>query len=719
MKFHFQIQICLFLALMGLSSVVKSQTSERLKKDSLLTVWRAPNNHDTIRLNAVYDLCEEVFMKANPDSALHYASEMEQFASTREQQIYVARAKSIQGRIYVKQGIFHEAKKQYEQSLKIYQKLNHRKGEASILNNIGTVESDQGNYEVATELYMQSLRIRESIGDDKGVASCWNNIGSLYFTQGYFDKAIEYSEKSLEVRKKIGDQDGVATALNNIGMIHAATGDYATGFRLFREALAINSQLDNKFKMANTMNNIGIAHYYQGDIDSAIYYYELSLRIKEDIGDRSGVATSYSNIGYTYMSQDKYEQAINYAQKAYEIAEELGVKVLMKDASGILYKSYKESGNHSKALEMYEIQNQVMDSLENDANKRELLRQDFKYQYEKKAAADSVRAAAEAELKNAEIAAERAENAKKKSQIYWMFAVLGISLILGALIFNRYRITNKQKNIITEQKKQVDDAYNELEEKNGEIVDSINYAKRIQAAILPPDRIVKEQLANGFVLYEPKDIVAGDFYWIEPLEDRLLFAACDCTGHGVPGAMVSVVCNNALNRAVREYHLSSPSKILDKTREIVLQEFGKSEDEVKDGMDAALCSIRQLNQHQYQLEYAGAHNPLWIIRSGSSEIEEIKADKQPIGKYEHAKPFTLHQLELQPGDSIYVFSDGFADQFGGDKGKKFKPANFKKLLLNTVSLPMQEQKKALRNSFKDWQGNLEQLDDVCVIGVRV
>jgi len=233
-----------------------------------------------------------------------------------------------------------------------------------------------------------------------------------------------------------------------------------------------------------------------------------------------------------------------------------------------------------------------------------------------------------------------------------------------------------------------------------------------QKAILPPLRIVKAHLKDSFILYKPKDIVAGDFYWMENKNGKILFAAADCTGLGVPGAMVSVVCNNALNRSVREHGLTNPAEILNRTREIVVEEFEKSDEEVKDGMDIALCSIKGMT-----LEYAGAHNPLWIIRNKS--LIEIKADKQPIGQFFKHKPFTSHTLELQKEDIIYIFSDGYADQFGGENGKKFKIKAFKNLLLGIQDKSMDDQKEFIDDHFKSWKGDLEQLDDVCVIGVKI
>jgi len=245
-----------------------------------------------------------------------------------------------------------------------------------------------------------------------------------------------------------------------------------------------------------------------------------------------------------------------------------------------------------------------------------------------------------------------------------------------------------------------------------DVTDSITYAKNIQTAILPSKKNIKKLLRESFIYYKPKDIVAGDFYWLQERNDRVFFAAADCTGHGVPGAMISVVCNNALNRSFREYALSEPGKILDKTREIVKEEFEKSGKEVNDGMDIAICSLEG-----HQLQYAGALIPVWIIRDG--EIKEIKGDRQPIGRYGQNKPYTTHTYDLQGGDTIYIFSDGFIDQFGGEEGKKFKIQPFRDLLLNIQEHNMYDQKTIMYKAFEDWKGTLEQIDDVCVIGIRV
>jgi hypothetical protein len=278
------------------------------------------------------------------------------------------------------------------------------------------------------------------------------------------------------------------------------------------------------------------------------------------------------------------------------------------------------------------------------------------------------------------------------SSIFFLMA-----LILSFLIGYYFVSINKEYEDIVHSQKEA------IALKNREITDSITYAKRIQNAILPPDTLLKEFLPQSFVIYRPKDIVAGDFYWLDKSGDTVLFAAADSTGHGVPGAMVSVICKYALSRSVREFHLVEPAHILDKAREIIIEEFEKSEEQINDGMDISLCA---LSIKTMTLKWAGANNPLIVIKPG--QIIEIKADKQPVGKFSGKNPFTNHIVQLEKGNIIYVFTDGYADQFGGENGKKLKYKIFKELLIKYSHYPLEEQKKLLVEALISWQGNLEQ-----------
>jgi serine phosphatase RsbU (regulator of sigma subunit) len=274
-------------------------------------------------------------------------------------------------------------------------------------------------------------------------------------------------------------------------------------------------------------------------------------------------------------------------------------------------------------------------------------------------------------------------------------------------MFTAYR-RKKRDNIEIKLQKEI------IENKSKEVEASITYARRIQSAILPSDNFISKVLPRSFVLYQPKDIVSGDFYWVEKVGNKLLIAVVDCTGHGVPGAMVSVVGNNALNRTIKEFKLTEPALILDKLNELVEETFEKSEDDVKDGMDLSLCSF---DPDTFELLWAGANNPIWI--HNAEGMKEIKGDKQPIGKFIHRKPFTSHKIHLKKGDSFYLFSDGFADQFGGPKGKKFKYKQLMNILIDSKNKKKADQKQILLDALQSWKGNIEQIDDICVIGVEV
>lgn len=289
--------------------------------------------------------------------------------------------------------------------------------------------------------------------------------------------------------------------------------------------------------------------------------------------------------------------------------------------------------------------------------------------------------------------------------------MLGV-IILIALILIPYtrkilREDQKQKETFLMQKRLI-------EEKNKDITDSINYALKIQNAILPPLNQFRDSFKDSFVFYRSKDIVAGDFYWFEQSGDEVFVAVADCTGHGVPGAMVSVICSNALHRVVNELKIRDTGQILDKTTDLVIETFEKGGQEIKDGMDICFC---RFNTRTRELQYSGANNPLYVISDG--EFSDVKPDKQPIGKYAERKPFTTHIVDLKEGDAIYLFTDGFADQFGGQNGKKFKYKPFKEMLIRNFQASMQDQMKEVDKVFSAWKGDFEQIDDVCVIGLRV
>ena len=628
----------------------------------------------------------------------------------------VARAFNNIGLIYSSQGKIKDALDYLNRSLLIREEIGNRLSIATSLNNIALIYNEQGKVEEAITYIDSSRKLYEEINYKSGIATSFLNIGSIYGEQGQINEALDYYKRSLKIREDIEDKGGIATALNNIGYIHKDQGEFEEALYYFSLSLKMLEEIGFKQGIATSLNNNGYIYDKLGQTEKALIYYNQSLKMQEELGSKSGVALSLINIGNILVDKGQLNKALKFGLQSLGISKEIGSPDRIKASSRLLCNVYEKQGNGMKSLEMYKLYVTMKDSMSNAETQKATAQQQAKYTYEKQKTIDDAAHEKQKALDGAEkdklIAIEKEK--KETQQIVSGAISLGLILVIVFLlfVFNRLRVAKKQQKIIEQQKEAVEHAHDELEVKNQEIMDSINYAKRIQSAILPPAKLVKEYLKESFILYIPKDVVAGDFYWMEQASGKVFFAAADCTGHGVPGAMVSVICNNALNRSVREHGLSKPGDILNKTREIVVEEFDQSEEEVKDGMDIALCSIEGM-----KLEYAGAHNPLWIIRNG--EIIETKANKQPVGKFDNPKPYKTHSFDLEQGDTIYIFSDGYVDQFGGKKGKKFKSKTFRDLLLSIQEKAMEEQKKSIESTFQTWRGDLEQLDDVCIIGVKV
>jgi serine phosphatase RsbU (regulator of sigma subunit) len=448
------------------------------------------------------------------------------------------------------------------------------------------------------------------------------------------------------------------------------------------------------------LQNIGSVFEINGEIDSAFSYYFKSLEMRESIDHHLGQYFVLRAIGELYNQTGNPSKALEFYNRSIKIGRKHNFKYGLDGSYYQRSLIWKQTGNFENAYEDLNTYLILSDSLQNEESSKLIMKQTMKYEYDKKEAL----AKAEQEKKDAIDAKE------KQLQKYYLFSVIGGLIILIVFmigLYNRFTTIRKHNKIVDFQKRQ-------LEEKQQKILDSIDYAKKIQTAVLPPKKLIKEYFNNSFVYYRPKDIVAGDFYWMEQVNGKILFAVADCTGHGVPGALVSIVCNNGLNRSVREYGLEKPSEILEKTNEIIISEFKKSDDNIRDGMDISLCA---LDFERNQLQWAGANNPLWIVRNGKILI--TKGDRQSIGFSSMPKPFTNHEVEINSGDMIYIFSDGYKDQFGSEKRVKYKSNNFRQLLISISDKNMEEQRKLLDLTFENWKGDYEQIDDVCILGVLV
>jgi len=657
-------------------------SAQAKKLDSLLTLIKT-DREDTNKIKHLSAICKTYFVGDEYDKAMAYGN----------------------------------------QSLELAKKLGYKKGIAQAYNYKGIIFDYQGNYPEALKNHFASLKIKEEIKREypndiqnkKGIIASYNNLGIIYNLQEKYDEALRSHLSALKIRKEINDRLGMASSYNNIGATYMYQGNYPAALKSHIASLKISQEIDDKSGIANSYDNIGVIYDYMNNYSDAIKNYLLALHLFEGLDDQSGMASCNINIGQLYVKHHKLSEANVYLAKGLFLSKEIGRKESIKNSYEGLYAMDSASGNYKDAFAHHKLFIVYRDSLINEESKQKSIQTSMQYEFDKK------ELATKAEREKQDVI-NREEKQKQRFVIYGVAAVLIIVVVFSIFLYRRFKLTQKQKHIIELQKDEVSRQKHLVEEHQKEIIDSITYAKRLQQAILPSVDEIKRVIPNHFIYYKPKDIVAGDFYWMQYLDDTTFIAAADSTGHGVPGAMVSVVCSNALNRAVKEFGLRETGKILDKTRELVLETFEKSGEEIKDGMDISLLSIGK----NKEVQWSGANNPLWYIRTSVSsrgvenkELIEIKPDKQPIGKTEIPKPFLTHVLPCSENDTFFLFTDGFADQFGGPKGKKIKYKQLEDLLMQIHEQPLDEQKQLLAQTFDAWKGSLEQVDDLTIIGIRI
>jgi len=587
------------------------------------------------------------------------------------------------------------------------EKVFYQKAEIKTLRNTGNVYSDLSNLSKAMEYYQMSRKKAEEIGDKLGLAAALLNIGNRYSDLSDYPNALDYQEKSLKMFQEIGDKRGIGICLNNLGNIYKNQSNFSKALEYLQNSLAIQQEREDTLEIMTCFNNIGFVYEKLSDFSKAREYYEDGLKFAKRINDVDGIIRALSGIGNILSSTGKQKEAEQYYNEVLKLATESGNLFIKSEAYHSLRGVLEKQGRYKEALAEFDKHIALRDSIFSQEQNRDIAHRDAKYESDKK------EATMQAEQEKANAVAE-AESKKQKIVIVSVVSGLLLVMVFAGFIFRSLRITRKQKILIEEQKTEVESQKHLVEEKQKEIIDSITYAKRLQEAILPPLDFVKKHLSDSFIFYKPKDIVAGDFYFMEVLDDMIFIAAADCTGHGVPGAMVSVVCCNALNRTVKEFGLRDTGKILDKVTDLVLETFEKSGEDVKDGMDISFMAI---NKETKEIHWSGANNALWYIRD--NEVIEITANKQPIGKHDNRKPFTTNSIAYQPNTTFYLYTDGYADQFGGSKGKKFKYKQMEEVIVANHHLPMNEQKSIIEKSFNNWKGNLEQVDDVCIIGIKI
>ncbi len=648
--------------------------------------------------------CEKLLTKCPPSEKLFYQKQL-------------AYALNNIGYVADENGDMQKALEYYNKSLKIQEIIQDNIGLARSLNNIGSIYENFGDITKSLEYYHKSLKVREDIHDERGVAACLNNIGLVYYKQKFFLKASTSYFKALNILEKINNIDFKAIVISNIGLVYKEQKNYESALNYFQRARLLQESIHDEFNLFGSLNNIGTIYEKQFNYTLALEYFDKNLALCEKIKYKKGIAVSLCNISDIFFKTSNLNEAQVKAKLSLQLFQELGFPDYISNVSHLLSDIYEKKGNYKDAYLMQVLYKKMADSTNNDVNRKALIQRDLQYTFEKKVIADSLKVEEERKVFSVEIKHE-------KNQRYYLYGGLALLLLFSGFMFNRFKVTQKQNLIINNQKLEVELKNEEVilqkelvEVKQKEIIDSINYAKRIQQAVLTGEDVWSKISKEHFILFKPKDIVSGDFYWAYNTPNgRSVFALADCTGHGVPGGFMSMLGNSFLNEIVVENKIFKANEILNRLRSKVIAALEqKGQTEQKDGMDISLCVWNKMDN---TLEFAGANNPLWLLRG--REILEYKADKMPIGTYlEIEKPFVSITIQLQQGDILYLSTDGYADQFGGPKGKKFKYNALLEMLMKNSILEMGIQKTKLEEAFAAWKNKHDQVDDVAVIGVKV
>ncbi len=708
--------------------------------DSLRRVFEF-EQQDSSKMKAARELAR-AYVYNNNDSSLFFNYQYDSLAKELNDSLEQLYALYTFGEVYFYQTEYDRSLEFSNEALKLSDEINDTIYKGNILYYLSRSYSRIARYDLTIDAQLKAIRFFEERHRDAAIAVMYNNMSIAYSYLGDYRASNKVLKNALEIYRHIDQFEKSYINFSNLTRNYVEL-EQPDSALIYYDSIKyiLNTFHKDELEMINYYK------YWLGEIYTVKAeqveggshkksYYEKALRAfreshehrKKNDKEIDELTYTLLGIGRSLVNLENHSDAIPYLKEALKNAKESNAtkRVMMSHAA--LARAYKAVGQNDLSAFHFEQEIDLRNEMFDKEKTMATMSARMEFEVEKKEQEiqllnmESEMTLKESKLKDAEIK-------QAKSQQYLLIVILSVAalFIIGLFVVNKRR--RRANGIIAGQKL-------EVENKNREIMDSITYAKRLQDAILPSQRLVKSYLLDSFILYKPKDIVAGDFYFMDVVEgdegQKLIFyAAADCTGHGVPGAMVSIVGANGLKRCIQEFGLRDPGEILDKLNEIVESNFTQSEERIRDGMDIALCCLEYDEDEIKRLHYAGAHNPVWIMNEARNSWPEdtltfkegpgaeIKATKQAIGYTENIRKFESHTIDLVEGDTIYTFSDGYYDQFGGEKGKKMKTANFRKFLFSIQSLTIPEQHERISAHFESWQSDFEQVDDVCVIGVRV
>lgn len=604
------------------------------------------------------------------------------------------------------------AQKIAEQALQLSFKIKYPLGKVSAYNNLGTVHYYKGNNSKALINYLAAVKtIENERGNDsksliykKQLSSTFNNIGTIYQRQKLYVQAENYFNKSIAIDKSIGDKKGLAHCYNNIGTIKQENSQYDEAILNYEIALKLKQEIHDTLGIPSTLINMGIIRMNQNKFKESEAYFEKALLKARKIKNKQDEALALINLGDMFYLKKQYSTAVNYYEKGIKVSKSQNYHQFLSYAYNSLSAAYYKMKNFEKAYDQYQLFVNTKDSLYNSENTKVLHELEAKYENEVK----------EKEIKLLKTQKEIQDlDLNKKKLLIYIFIGGFLLLASFALVLLKNNALKKKTNLKLDVKNQkIELAYTIIEQKQKEIVDSINYAKRIQYTLLAHEEFLQSNLEDHFILYKPKDIVSGDFYWATKQNNKFYLAVCDSTGHGVPGAFMSLLNIGFFSEAINEKGIYKPNEVLNYVRQRLVNAISKEEQ--KDGFDGILLCIDKDND---TVTYAAANNNPILIKDNGLII--LPKDKMPVGIGEKQDPFTLFDIEHPKGSFLYLLTDGYADQFGGKKGKKFMYKQLEAILLDNHHLSLEKQSEILNTHFEEWRGGLEQVDDVCIMGIQL
>ncbi len=588
------------------------------------------------------------------------------------------------------------------EAFEISNRINYPNGMLRSCISIAEYYQEQLNYADAINYYLQAEVQAEKLNNFISLSRIYNSIGIVYSNQSRNDKSLQYFLKVAKISEEHNLTKRLPIAYNNIGISYKDLGRYSEALSYYEKALIEFEKTNFHKGIASVSNNIGIVSHLKGDDEKALAFYNKSVENFRKINDTASEAGIYTNIGEVYNSNKEYQKALDFYLKGLKLAQKFSNNNFRGDAYEGLAQVYANLKQFDKAYYYLNRHISLKDTIRDEEGMKKV--QEIEKRMESQKREKEIEYLKQQdELQKLKVKSQNEKLNQSKLIIYSVLTILMVTLFLSLLLFKANKKV-KQNNV-------------ELASKRKEIQDSINYAKHIQNAMLPDVRLLEKHFPEGFGLFLPKDVVSGDFYWFNELNDIVYFAAADCTGHGVPGAFMSMIAIDKLNQCLIDKNIDTVTEILSNLNTSIKKALKQSNEESisKDGLDIALCSF---NRKKMELHYAGANRPLWIIRQ--NELIEFKPLKVSIAGFtDENQKFESHLIKVEKNDSVFLFSDGFADQFGGEGKKKFMTKQFKETLIQINDLPMSQQEIELEKIFKQWKGNLEQVDDVMVLGFRL